>query len=238
MSAWGIGATTATRRGLGVRRAGADSATVEPPVPSIDTLVTWIPGEVVTAMPRSSSPCSPKGQAVASRRLRSHGAGGCSPDSSSRLCSHGSADGPSPPIRQEVKAGANGARRGSGRRVSDMESRRTRLMVVLNQVDRRQSVGRSAVVGLIAPYSPCSQKAPCAVWVGSPSDQEAPEAPEARVGSDLKANLCLLLCLFGGFAEKAPRGGRSESVRAGVLASLRLRASGPANALHCSQKTV
>jgi len=49
MSAWGIGATTATRRGLGVRRAGADSATVEPPVPSIDTLVTWIPGEVVTA---------------------------------------------------------------------------------------------------------------------------------------------------------------------------------------------
>jgi hypothetical protein len=47
MSAWGIGATTATRRGVGVKRAGADSATVEPAVPSIDTLVTWIPGEVI-----------------------------------------------------------------------------------------------------------------------------------------------------------------------------------------------
>jgi hypothetical protein len=49
MSAWGIGATAATRRGIGVKRAGADSATVEPPVPSIDTLITWIPGEVMAA---------------------------------------------------------------------------------------------------------------------------------------------------------------------------------------------
>jgi hypothetical protein len=49
MSAWGIGATTATRRGFGVERAGADSATVQPAVPSIDTLVTWIPGEVIAA---------------------------------------------------------------------------------------------------------------------------------------------------------------------------------------------
>ena len=49
MSAWGIGATAATRRGNGVRRAGADPATVEPGVPSVDTLVTWIPGEVIAA---------------------------------------------------------------------------------------------------------------------------------------------------------------------------------------------
>ena len=49
MSAWGIGATTATRRGGAVRRAGADPATVEPPIPSVDTLVTWVPGEVIAA---------------------------------------------------------------------------------------------------------------------------------------------------------------------------------------------
>lgn len=49
MSAWGIGATALTRRGIGVRRAGADAATAEPPVPSVDTLVTWIPGEVIAA---------------------------------------------------------------------------------------------------------------------------------------------------------------------------------------------
>jgi hypothetical protein len=49
VSAWGIGATAATRRGIGVKRAGADSATEQPPVPSVDTLVTWIPGEVVAA---------------------------------------------------------------------------------------------------------------------------------------------------------------------------------------------
>lgn len=49
MSAWGIGATNATRRGKNVRRAGADPATVEPAVPSVDTVVTWIPGEVIAS---------------------------------------------------------------------------------------------------------------------------------------------------------------------------------------------
>lgn len=49
MSAWGIGATAATRRGIWVSHGGADPSTVQPSVPSVDTLVKWIPGEVVAA---------------------------------------------------------------------------------------------------------------------------------------------------------------------------------------------
>ena len=49
MSAWSIGTTTATRRGEEARRAGTDSSTDQPAVPSVDTLITWVPGEVIAA---------------------------------------------------------------------------------------------------------------------------------------------------------------------------------------------
>ena len=45
MSAWGIGSVTATRRQAGA----ADAAPQTPPVASVDTLITWIPGEVIAA---------------------------------------------------------------------------------------------------------------------------------------------------------------------------------------------
>lgn len=51
MSAWGAGAMTVTRRAgtRAERAAAADGATPETPVPSLDTLIMWIPGEVIAA---------------------------------------------------------------------------------------------------------------------------------------------------------------------------------------------
>lgn len=64
MSAWSIGATTATRRRAGARVAsGGDNASGDPtPVPSVDTLVKWIPGEVIAAYAAIVLALQPEGE--------------------------------------------------------------------------------------------------------------------------------------------------------------------------------
>ena len=48
MSAWGIGSTNMMRRRGRIQRSGGEEP-AQQPVPSLDTVITWIPGEVIAA---------------------------------------------------------------------------------------------------------------------------------------------------------------------------------------------